>query len=123
MNRNKIGFLDEVFAKKCEDCGFEHGNMVGKCEQCGSQKLRGPLREGLRDTLSNLFAMLEDFNEQIKAAKKAKMLHELSIDIGKLKKPLDESRKGLEDWLEEHTGHRELPPKYPRFTDFMFGQR
>ena len=123
VNKTKIGFLDEVFAKKCEDCGHEHGNMVERCEKCGSQKLREPLRKGLRETLSNVFAMVEDFNQQIKIARKTKAFSQLNIDVGNLKKPLDESRKGLEDWLEEHTGHRELPPKYPGFTDLLFGRR
>ncbi len=81
------------------------------------------LEESLQNTLAKVFDMVEDFNQQIKAAKKSKMLEHLNLDIDKLKEPLVESKKGLEDWLEENTGHRELPPKYPTLLGSLFGER
>lgn len=90
--------------------------------QLNKDKL-GFLEEALQNTLSEVFNRVEDFNQQIKAAKKAKMLEHLNLDINKLKEPLAESKKGLEDWLEENTGHRELPPRYPTLMGSLFGER
>lgn len=81
------------------------------------------LDASLQNTLSQAFGMVEDFNQQMKVAKKAKMLDQLSLDVSKLQEPLAESKKGLEDWLEENTGHRELPPKYPSLLGSLFGER
>jgi len=81
------------------------------------------LGESLQKTLSEVFGRVEDFNQQIKTAKKAKMLENLNLDVNKLKEPLAESKKGLEDWLEENTGHRELPPRYPTLLGSLFGER
>lgn len=81
------------------------------------------LEESLQNTLSGVFEMVEYFNQQIKTAKKAKAFDRLSLDVSKLKEPLAESKKGLEDWLEENTGHRELPPKYPSLLGSLFGER
>ena len=67
--------------------------------------------------------MIEDFNEQIKIARREKSNSYMSIDIAKLKEPLDKSREGLEDWLEETTGHRELPIQYPSPFGWLFGGR
>ncbi len=80
------------------------------------------LEESLQSTLSQVFGMIEDFNQQIKAAKKSKMLDHLNLNVDRLKEPLAASKKGLEDWLEEHTGHRELPPKYPTLFGSLFGE-
>ena len=81
------------------------------------------LEESLQHTLVKVFDMVEDFNQQMKAAKKAKMLEHLNLNVEKLIEPLAESKKGLEDWLEENTGHRELPPKYPTLLGSLFGER
>ncbi len=81
------------------------------------------LEESLQNTLSGVFEMVEYFNQQIRTAKKAKAFDRLSLDVSKLKEPLAESKKGLEDWLEENTGHRELPPKYPTLLGSLFGER
>ena len=81
------------------------------------------LEESLQNTLSGVFEMVEYFNQQIKTAKKAKAFDRLSLDVSKLKEPLAESKKGLEDWLEENTGARELPPKYPSLFGTLFGER
>ena len=80
------------------------------------------LEEPLQKTLTNVFSMVEEFNEQIKASKKAKSNDFQNINVNKLKTPLAKSKKGLEDWLEEATGHRELPPKYPSLFGSLFGE-
>ncbi len=79
------------------------------------------LEDSLRQTLINVFSTVEEFNEQIRAARKAKTFNQLNIDANKLKEPLAESRKGLEDWLEDTTGQRELPSKYPSIFSWWFG--
>jgi hypothetical protein len=81
------------------------------------------LEESLQNTLDEVFDMVADFNQQIKTAKKAKMLSQLNLDVNELKEPLAKSKKGLEDWLEENTGHRELPPRYPTLLGSLFGER
>ena len=80
------------------------------------------LGDKLVNKLSKVFTMMEEFNQQIKVAQKVKSTTYLSIDVSKLSEPLSATRKGLEDWLEEHTGHRELPPKYPTLMGSLFGE-
>ena len=121
MNKDKLDFLDEAFAKKCKDCGHKHDNMVEKCDKCGSADLRDPLQ--LRNALSYVFETVGEFNDQIKAAKKARSTSYLSIDVAKLKEPLAKIRQGLEDWMMDTIGKKELPPEYPSLTGMIFGQR
>ena len=122
VNKDNLDFLDEVFKKKCRDCGHEHENTVEKCEKCGSVNLREPFQ--LRNTLSYVFETVGEFNDQIKAAKKARLPSYLNIDVDKLKEPLAKSRQGLEDWMMETIGRKELPPpEPPSLTGMMFGQR
>jgi len=120
-NKDKIDFLEETFAKKCKDCGHEHEDIVERCEKCGSANLRDPLQ--LRKTLSYVFQTVGEFNDQIQAAKKAKSTSYMNIDVGKLKEPLAKSKQGLEDWMMDTIGKKELPPKYPTLTGMLFGQR
>jgi len=80
------------------------------------------LEEPLQKTLNNVFSMVAEFNGQIKAARKAKSNDFQNINVSKLKTPLAKSKKGLEDWLEETTGHRELPPRYPSLLGSLFGE-
>ncbi len=81
------------------------------------------LEESLQDTLAKAFSMVEDFNQQIQIAKKEKSTSYMNIDVAELRGPLAESKKGLEDWLEETTGHRELPIRYPSPFGWLFGER
>ena len=80
------------------------------------------LEESLQKTLANVFSMVEEFNAQIKASRKARSNDFQNINVSKLKTPLAKSKKGLEDWLEEATGRRELPPKYPTLFGSLFGE-
>jgi len=81
------------------------------------------LEESLQDTLAKAFGMVEDFNQQIQIAKREKSNSYTNIDVAELRGPLAESKKGLEDWLEETTGHRELPIRYPSPLGWWFGER
>lgn len=81
------------------------------------------LEEWLQDALAKAFGMIEDFNQQIQIAKKEKSVSYMNIDVAKLRGPLAKSKKGLEDWLEETTGHRELPIRYPSPFGWFFGER
>ncbi len=122
VNKDNLDFLDETFVKKCGDCDHEHENTVEKCEKCGSANLREPFQLG--NTLSHMFETVGEFNDQIKAAKKAKSTSSLNIDVDKLKEPLAQSRQGLEDWMMCTIGQKELPPpEPPTLTSMLFGQR
>ncbi len=120
-NKDRLDFLGEAFAKKCKDCSHEHENTVEKCEKCGSANLRDPLQ--LRKTLSYVFETVGEFNDQIKAAKKARSTSYLNIDVGKLKEPLAKSKQGLEDWMMDTIGMKEIPPKHDTLRGLFFGQR
>ena len=77
----------------------------------------------LQSTLAETFGMIEDFNQQIKALKKSKVGDPKSIDVSKLKELLVKCRKGLEDWMMDKIGQKELPTRYPSLPDLFFGQR
>ena len=80
------------------------------------------LDDSLQEKLTDVFDTLLDYNEQIHAAGKTKTYDQLNINVNKIKKPLARCRKELEDWLEEATGHRELPTKYPGIFGWWFGR-
>ncbi len=70
------------------------------------------LDEELGKVLSAAFMMAEDFNERIQEAKRHKSSSYLAtIQVDKLSVPLDKSREGLEQWVQENWENRELHPK------------
>jgi hypothetical protein len=80
--------------------------------------------KSLQVDLTSAFTLAEDFNQQLKAAKKAKSADfTLNFDLEKMGEPLAKSKQGLEDWLLAHFGGKEPPPKYPTITDYLFGGR
>ena len=82
------------------------------------------LGQSLQSTISDAFGMVEDFNQQIGAAKKRGSIgYVVYIDVNKLKGPLEKSKQGLEEWLLAKTGSKEPPPKYPSMLDTLFGGR
>jgi len=83
----------------------------------------GFLSETLKKLLKDTFAMIDGFNGEIKAAKRAKSESFRNLDLTKLKEMLDECRKELEDWMMTNVGQKELPPKYPSLSSFFFGER
>jgi len=87
-----------------------------------SKTMLGFLEESLRSTLAEAFGMVEDSNQQIETVKRDKSGDHRDINVGKLNEPLARSKQGLEDWLLENTGHKELPPKYPSLRGTLFGE-
>ena len=83
----------------------------------------GFLGESLKDMLRETFALVEEFNRQIKAAKKAKSDSYKTIDLTRFKELLDKCCQELEDWMVQKTGQKELPPKYPTLMGTIFGER
>ena len=82
------------------------------------------LDQSLQVALSEAFIMAEDFNRQIKAAKKYRSTSYMTnIDVDKLKEPLTKSKQGLEQWLQSATGIKESRPKYPGVLDDWLGRR
>lgn len=82
------------------------------------------LEQSLQTVLSDAFMKVEDFNQQIEAAKKYKSAsYMVNIDVDKLTTPLTKSKEGLEEWLLAQTGTKEPPPRYPGMFDALFGSR
>lgn len=60
----------------------------------------GFLAQSLRDTLSQTFALAEDFNQRIDRARKERAsVYLTGIDVHKLEAPLTKSKQGLEEWI------------------------
>ncbi len=82
------------------------------------------LDESLQVALSDAYTKIEDFNQQIGAAKKHKSAsYMVNVDVARIKEPLSKSKQGLEEWLESATGTKDPPPKYPGVFDGLFGGR
>jgi len=79
------------------------------------------LSHSLVASLSNAFGIVDDYNQQIRQAKKSKPPGYVEIDVKRLNGPLAESREGLEDWLMAHGGQQGPPIKYPSIFDTLFG--
>jgi hypothetical protein len=78
----------------------------------------------LQDALSQAFTLAEQFNREIRAAKKDKSYdYKAHIQIDKMREPLAKSKEGLEEWLMVHVGGKEPPTKFPSLTDTLFGGR
>ena len=83
----------------------------------------GFLGESLKEMLREVFAKVEEYNNQIKADQKAKSDNYKTIDLTRFKELLEQCRKELEDWMVEKTGNKELPAKYPTLMGTLFGER
>jgi len=82
------------------------------------------LGQSLRATLSDAFTLAQNFNQEIKTARKSPSdSHIVTLDVAKLKEPLAKSKQGLEDWLLANVGGKEPPMKYPGLFDYLFGGR
>lgn len=65
---------------------------------------------GLRYNLADAFAIAEEFNREIDAAKKHKSASYLAgIRVDRLKEPLAKSKQGLEEWLRLDKSKEKLP--------------
>ena len=96
---------------------FENTNWLMNKDKIGF------LGEQLKLMLKETFALVEEYNKQIKAAKKDKSDSYKAIDLTRFKELLDKCRQELEDWMVQKTGQKELPPKYPTLMGTFFGER
>jgi hypothetical protein len=83
----------------------------------------GFLNENVKEMLYEIYKLVDEYNAQIKAARKAKSDSYKSIDLTRFKELLEKTRKELEDWMIEKTGAKDLPPKYPTVISTLFGER
>lgn len=82
------------------------------------------LSQSLQSAISDAFVMIEDFNQQIKAAKKYKSAtYMVNVNVDNLKEPLARSKQGLEEWLMNNVGSKDTTPQYPSVIDTLFGKR
>ena len=81
------------------------------------------LGEPLQESVNNAFAMAEDFNKQISAAKKNKStVYMASVNMDKLKVLLASCQEGLEQWLLKKVGSKNPPLKMPGMFDDLLGK-
>ena len=82
------------------------------------------LDKALQNNISDAFIMVEDYNQQIAAAKKNKSTSYMAnINTDKLKGLLAKCQEGLEQWLLLKTGSRNPPEKMPGMFDDLLGKR
>ena len=86
---------------------FENANWLMNKDKIGF------LGEQLKLMLKETFTLVEEYNKQIKAAKKAKSDSYKTIDLTRFKELLDKCRQELEDWMVQKTGSKELPLNIP----------
>jgi hypothetical protein len=109
--------LAEHFLEITKMRRFENVNWLMNKDKIGF------LGESLKDMLRETFKLVEEFNQEIKAAQKAKSDSYKTIDLTRFKELLDKCRQELEDWMVQKTGQKELPPKYPTLWGSLFGER
>ncbi|MBI4185964.1 MAG: hypothetical protein HY530_00460 [Chloroflexi bacterium] len=110
-----VGLLSEVKYNQKLVEAIDH-RWRGKKMKTGTwEKYKGGLDflpQPLRDMLAGVFSAAGDFNQQIASARKYKSSsYIMGIDTGRLKEPLAESRRQLEEWVRQNMGRRELWPK------------
>lgn len=82
------------------------------------------LNKSLQAVLVEAFGIAEDYNQQIKAARKHKSGGYVpAINVNKLRESLAKSKEGLEMWLMSKVGTKDTTPKYPGIMDSLFGGR
>lgn len=82
------------------------------------------LSQSLQVALSDAYMIMEDYNQQIKAAKKFKSTsYIVGIDLKKLQEPMNKSREGLEQWLLSATGTKEPRQEFRSMFDDLLGRR
>lgn len=82
------------------------------------------LSQSLQGALSDAYMIIEDYNQQIQAAKKFKSTSYIaSVDVNKLKEPLNKCKEGLEQWLMSATGTKEPRQEYRGMFDDLLGRR
>lgn len=70
------------------------------------------LSEELRSDINAGFTLVEDFNRQIDAARKAgSVSYPVGVQVDKLKEPFTRAREGLVKWIQDNWGNRAYLPK------------
>jgi len=70
------------------------------------------LDQELQTTLSQAFGIAEEFNKDVDAARKYKSASYLAnVNVSRLSKPLADSKRGLEEWLQANTGKQDMLPR------------
>ena len=112
--------LADTFLKRDKLKTFECNNW-----EINKTKI-GFLTEIQKELLKETFALVDELNVGIKAAKKGRTDLYKNIgqtELSKLKELLDRCQQELEDWMMTNVGHKELPLKYPSLTSLFFGDR
>lgn len=78
------------------------------------------LEKELQKDINNSFGMGLDYNQRLKAAKKAKSTKKESLDLETMKVCLIRVKDGLEDWLLVNIGT--IEPERPGMFDGLFGR-
>ena len=102
------GLLTDVMANQRTLERFEAQERPKKLKlgswQRNSEKIDF-LDQELRDTLSDTFRQIEDFNLRVESAKMYKSSSYLfGVNVERLQKPLEKSRDGLEEWIKANIG-------------------
>jgi hypothetical protein len=111
--------LVETFPKRDKPKTFESNNW-----EVNKTKI-GFLTETQKDLLKETFALADELNIVIKAAKRDRsdLSSYKNLDLTKFKELLDRCQKELEDWMVTTTGQKEMPLKYPSILSILFGER
>ncbi len=109
--------LTAYFPKLKKPRRFENTNWTMNQDRIGF------LGEQLQLNLKETFTLVEEYNKQIKAAKKEKSDSYKTLDLTRFKELLDKCREELEDWMVQKTGSKDLKPKYPTLWGMFFGER
>jgi hypothetical protein len=81
------------------------------------------LDSDLRKDLDASFGIASDFNQRLRAARKAKSLKRETVDLTSLRETLPKVKQGLEDWLLANYGTLDHYSKPPGITDWLFGRK
>ena len=96
---------------------FENANWLMNKDKIGF------LDESIKVMLKESYVLLDQYNKQIKEAKRAKSDSYKTIDLTRYKELLDKCCQELEDCMMLKTGAKEMPPKPPTLMGTLFGER
>lgn len=96
--------LMETFLFKWQSKKFKTGTWKSNKDKMNY------IDQSLHNTLAGAYAIAEEFNGEIEAAKKHKSSSYLAgIQVDRLKEPLAKSKQGLKEWLELNKRAKEMP--------------
>ena len=72
------------------------------------------LSQSLTGSLTDAYLLIEDYNNQIAAAKKSKSASYLAaLDMSRLKEKLEKAQQGLDSWSSANSEAEKAEPKTP----------